>query len=205
MPLNYDDTTITNDDGITLFDNAFTDYYVGVYANTLYSPPDWAFKESAKRNNGQVQLPLISLWRLGYAIDWDMYNAPLHRRGIPVWQDRTPGNITSARGLPMLVSYQLDVWAQTRQILDILVREVLFYTADKPEISVTFQQVEETQSFAFRIEEGPIDNSDITSFESVGYVYRNTFTIIFPNAMLLASKDVPYLPSTGFTIDTEFS
>lgn len=182
------------------YDNAMVSMYSAVFPNVHYAFAEWAFKEDAKPNGGIPSLPMVSMYRTGYTYNQGMFNFAEKFYGRPMWQNQTTGENTNARSISVSITYQLDIWGNTRAEMDGLTAETILFFEFSPILLLSPENIVPPQPFRFDIvfEDGPIDNTDIMSFETHGRIYRNTIFYTIPEARLIATQT--YLNVQNYSI-----
>lgn len=171
--------------GISIYDEAFRDKLVKVFPNVIIAPPEKAFERSEQ--NGKVELPLISLYRMSNPIDlsdFNMYEAFVGKI-LPI--DDNENDLASflmEKSLSMTINYQLDIWAQWRSHADGLFREVVYYLLRYPNLEIKIPEFGgATSTFALRYLD--MDQpTDYDSFEDKNVIHRYTLNYEVPRAKL---------------------
>lgn len=185
------------------YDNSFTQKIQKVYPNTRYAFAEWALKESAKTNQEQLaQFPLITVYRLGYIYNRSMYSFADKMLGRPMWQDTQSLTGTSARTIPVSITYQMDIESDLRATMDDLTAQIIMFMELSPILEISPQNINPPEPFRFDIvyEDGPIDNTDIMSMETHGRIYRNTLFYVVPEARLLVKNTYNLVQSISTTV-----
>lgn len=180
------------------YDNAMTLKFQSVFPNTRYSFAEWSFKEDAKVTGGTVELPLLTLYRTGYLYNRTMFTFAEKYYGRGMWSNQTNLTQTNARSISVSITYQFDIWGSTREQMDDLTAEIMMFLEFSPILLVNPKIINAPEPFRFELvfEDGPIDNTDIMSFETHGRVFRNTLFYVIPEARL-ASTLTSYLVDTS--------
>lgn len=91
------------------------------------------------------------------------------------------------------LSYQIDIWSDRLYEVDTILQETLLYFAEEPYLEIEEDNVEHTYTIPFRVTDVICTNTDLSSFNDVGALYRQTLVIeaegvplIFPRRSLLA-------------------
>lgn len=156
------------------YNDAVVDYFQSFFENTVWGAPNEAFKNAAMREESKdkVQLPLISVYRT--EIGLDTRNFALFKRGHIT--NISANKIERERVLPLVLSYQADIWASNSDQCTQLFSEVLFRTIDKPLVPVHFDGIEEKLD-ANLVLLDIVDNSDTSQISTRGRLYR--YTIVY--------------------------
>jgi len=178
------------------YDEGIRDKLVAVFPNVISASPDVAFKESSV--DGKVKLPLISVYRVGMEFNWGYYNSAQTFIGEKVVYQTADKTLVLGKSLPLLLRYQVDIWAQKREFADGILRELLFFFVEEPYITIEATKQESPQ-FTLNIESLE-DNTDITSYPDLGKIYRYTLTYNVPSGKIFLYKDTKYVE----TIPIEF-
>ncbi|AWD93022.1 hypothetical protein HSE3_gp070 [Bacillus phage vB_BceM-HSE3] len=178
---------------LNLYDQAIEDKFKEVFENSIYADPVKAFKESAKANNNEVKLPLLSVYRSGLEPDFARH-ANLGNRGrlLQKTVDKETGLIIKA--LPSKISYTLDIWTQSRSDLNHLLEELLFYLLEFPALYIEFEieDQEEGLQIESHIElESVTDQTDLSQSEEEGLLYRTTIEFHLGESNLYNFKEAP--------------
>lgn len=174
------------------YDKSFVQKVQSVYPNTRYAFAEWALKESAKTNQEQLAVfPLISLYRLGYIYNRGMYSFADKFLGRDMWQNQSAMTSTTARTIPVSITYQIDIESNLRETMDDLTSELIMFMEISPVLEINPESINAPEPFRFDIvyEDGPIDNTDIMSMETSGRIYRNTLFYVVPEARLLVKNN----------------
>ena len=176
---------------VELYDSALLTKIQGVYENTVLSPPERAFQACAelKKNNGKVRLPLLSLYRFRYTLSLPMLSTRGIRRGRNISYTEDKSEIILQKTIPLDIEYQLDVWTDNTKTVDNIVRELLFWFLENPDITVTNPNGMDFQ-FSLIFDHDVENNSDVMSFEQLGRLYRMTVPMRLDNAVLFSMGSV---------------
>lgn len=187
------------------YDNAFVSKFQTVFPNTHYAFAEWAFKEDAKTTGGVPELPMVSMYRTGYLYNQEMFNFADKWFGRQMWKDTTAGTETNARSISVSITYQVDVWGRTRDEMDMLTSETLLFFEMSPILQVNPPNINAPTPFRFEIvfEDGPIDNTDILSFETHGRVFRNTLFYVIPEARLIMTGQFNLVNNVNLSYSTQ--
>lgn len=174
------------------YDKAIYKKLHDLYDEVYFASPEEAFKVNAKRHEGRVLLPFISVWRLpDFNINRAMYNDIRVRKG-PTSVTRSagraeyPNSEVEMRGLPVTLNYQIDVYATKREVCDGLTAEIVLEMFETPYVNVLVESMGEgyTVQFNVDIEDGISDNTSISEFEDTNRFYRLSLTIVLTEALI---------------------
>lgn len=173
---------------IYLYENAIIDdlrYQLGDSRVSLL-PPDILFRSIADLSgDDQVELPLISLSRIGYSFNEEPHSSPETLDGTKIMEADEEGRMRFAQvqRVPITCRWQVDVISRSRLDNDNLVRELLFYYINNPTLKVMIPYgLNKEHKFSIWINPDIDDNSDIESHASRGEYFRTTFGITCTDA-----------------------
>lgn len=155
------------------FDDAVVDYFSSFFDYVVWGAPNVAFKNAAMKWDDKVPLPLISIYRSELALA-SLRNFPLFKKGNMTGLSEK--NVNRERVLPMMMSYQADIWGSDLEQATQLFCEVLFRTLDKPMIPVHLEGKEEPVMKELRLLD-IVDNNDATQISSRGRL--NRYSILY--------------------------
>lgn len=168
-----------------LYDNALKEKLSNVFDNVVNCSEDKAIDYSQDEETAQVTLPMISFWRLNNNLDTNMYNASAILRGRDIARvNNKATNILNYKELPIVLTYQVDIWSDRRYEVDEILKELLLYFMEEPNLEVEEPNVDYTYSFPMTITELNSD-VDVSSFDEKGVLYRQTISLEINNARLL--------------------
>lgn len=193
----------------------FDDTILGLYDKSLFekldrvfkdkvvhAPVDEAIKEYYKKLNTvkkEIELPFISFWRVTTNLDiWSRYSESHLRRGRVLRHDKESGDQTRLQTLPVILNYNIDIWARERFVLDQMISELVFYLTEEPNLYIPVTDVDCPYIFTMRIT-GNEDNTDITEFDERQKLYRMTLLVEVPEARLFRER--PENVPVGIDID----
>lgn len=180
------------------YDRAVFDRVHSLYDEVVFSSPEEALKVNAKLHQGKVVLPFIAVWRLpDFSINTDMYNDSFTRTGFTFLKTKnlTNRNKTEDRrvamyGLPVTLSYQIDIYSTKRDVCDGLTSELLMEFKQRPYLNVQIHDMGETSvQFNIDLDESVTDNTDISGFNENNRLYRLTITINLTEAVIYKIDD----------------
>ena len=168
--------------GISIYDEAFREKLVKVFPNVIIAPPELAFVRSEQE--GKVQLPLISLYRISNPIDLEDHNMYEHFSGKRIRVPEDEDAFLLEKSLSMTINYQLDIWAQWRSLADGLFREIVYYLLRNPNLEIKIPEFNgEISTFALRYLDCD-QPTDYESFEDKNIIHRYTLSYEVPRAKL---------------------
>ena len=174
---------------LKLYDVSFTDKLKAVFPNTVYSSTDEAFEVAS--TEGKVKLPLISLYRLeNPPLYEEMYNHAESFRGRMT--SYSAKSSVSCMTLPVDLSYQIDIWAKSRDQLDTIFCELLFFMKRNPNITINVEGLG-SQDFGTILTDSNTSDTDYSGFKDIGRLYRMSLTYEIPTAKLFYFKNHSYL------------
>ncbi len=173
---------------LLFYDKAVFSKIQGVYPEVIFGSPDEAFKINAGQHDGRVLMPFISVWRLPeFSINRTSYNDTRVRMGSPVRMGiQADSPVRNARGVPVMLTYQIDVYSNKRAICDGIAAELLLNLLETPYVDVRIEGIPDgmTQQFEMTISDNVSDNSSISEFEDTGRIYRLTIEGILNDAII---------------------
>lgn len=179
------------------YDKAVYDLIHALYDKVYYGSPDEIFSINAKRNNGKVVLPFISVYRLpDFSINLEMANDSFLRTGYPARSSKTkgiefPNQKISMHGLPVTLEYQIEVYATKRDVCDGLIAELMLYLRAHPYVNVPITEAgDRVQEFSFDLQDSVTDNTDIMGFDESGRMYRMSLTADITEAVIYLITDI---------------
>lgn len=152
------------------YDEAVINYFRDLYEWSVYASPDNAFHVAGMAFDDKVPLPLISVYRSDFSLN-PIRNMALFFRGrtLAVSQDK----IEKERILPLLFSYQMDLWGDNDAVVNQLFSELLFAVIEDPLIKVHhdgYEEIKESNLVLTEIQ----NNSDSIQYSTRGRLYRLT-------------------------------
>lgn len=168
---------------LKLYDISLTSKLKSIFTNVTYASPDEAL-ESSSDDKSDINFPMISLYRLDNPpIFTERYNNPSAFRGR--MNSYTQSGYRNIMTLPVNLSYQIDLWSSTRDELDTMYCELLFYLVRYPNIEINIDSG--THNFPINI----TDAESLMDFddENSSRTYRMSITLEVPDAVLFYLKD----------------
>jgi hypothetical protein len=167
------------------YDKAVYSKVLGIYDEVIFASPDEAFKTNASKHDGRVLMPFISVWRLPeFSINRITYNDTRVRLGDTMRM--TDNNKRRSAGVPVALTYQIDIYSNKRSTCDGIAAELLLHLLQTPYVDVffDFDGVSMTHQFEFTVTDNVTDNTNISDFEDTGRIYRLTIEIILNDAII---------------------
>lgn len=190
---------------LELYDKAMIDKLSNLFPNVIMAPPDQAFNRSNK--SGKVKLPLISVYRISNPIDFEDFNHYETFTGARTTRYKKDiDKELLLNGLPVTITYQIDIWAQLRKYADGLYRELVYYLMRNPNLTIQVPNVGTKFDFAMTLTD--IDTStDYDSFDEKNTIHRYTLTYEIPRARMFfeneSNKYVKSIPLSIIDIDED--
>ena len=152
------------------YDEAVVNYFRDLYEWSVYASPDNAFHTAGMTFDDKVPLPLISVYRSDFSLN-PIRNTALFFRGrtIAISDEK----IEKERILPLLFSYQMDLWGDNDSVVNQLFSELLFAVIEDPLIKVHhdgYEEIKESNLVLTEIQ----NNSDSIQYSTRGRLYRLT-------------------------------
>lgn len=179
------------------YDVAMYNRLHALYDEIFFASPEECFMVNAKNNGGRVVMPFISVWRLpDITFNPEMFNDSLLRTGFI--SRSTKGDIefpdrkVAMHGLPVTLSYQIDVYATKRDVCDGLTAELFLEFKTKPFLAVQVMDMgEKLVEFNMEVDDSISDNTDISGFDDTNRFYRLTITVNLPEALIYRIDEFP--------------
>ena len=179
---------------LLFYDKAIFKKIHSLYDECYFAAPEEAFKANAKAHEGKVMLPFIGIWRMpDFTINREMYNDSYVRRGPKANALRKVGPVgvefpdtkVDMHGLPVTLTYQIDVYATKREVCDGLAAEIVIEMFEHPELKVKIESLGEFfMQFQIDVEDSISDNTSISDFEESNRFYRLSITILLNEAVI---------------------
>ena len=180
-----------------LYDHAMKRKLETLCHNVKMAPPEKAFKRSNK--SGKVELPLVSVYRISNPPNWDNYNQ--HETFFGRYNRRDAEQYTLTEGLPVIITYQIDIWAYEREDADGLYREIMFYFLQNPNLKIDLPTADQQLDFALQL----TDVETATDYDDVddrNMIHRYTLTYELPNARIfMEGRHPPYIKEISIGLD----
>lgn len=155
------------------YDEAVINYFKDLYDWSVYASPERAFEIAGMNFGDKVPLPLISVYRSEFGLN-PVRNTALFFRGrtLSLSEDK----INKERVLPLLFSYQMDLWGDNDALINQMFTELLFAVVEYPLITLICDGFDEPYKANMVLTEIQ-NNSDSIQYSSRGRLYR--YTAIF--------------------------
>ena len=154
------------------YDEAVITYFKGLYDWSVYASPDNAFMTAGMEFEDKVPLPLISVYRTEFTLNPVRNNALFFRgRTLAVSEDK----ISKERVLPLIFSYQMDLWGDNDSLVNQMFSELLFAVIEDPLITLICDGFDEPYKANLVLTDIQ-NNSDSIQYASRGRLYRLTAT-----------------------------
>lgn len=171
-----------------LYDEALKEKITSVFDNFIMAPPEQAFTRS--NEEGKVKLPLISAYRMSNPINFEDYNHYETMYGRQTLA--TKEGFLYTQGVPVTITYQVDIWAQLREYADGLYRELVYYFMQNPDLSIKLPNTEQEYKFFFKLTDVETA-TDYESFSDKNVIHRYTLTYEIDEARMFYQVDkVPF-------------
>lgn len=152
------------------YDEAVVNYFKDLYDWTVYASPENAFHTAGMNFEDKVPLPLISVYRSEFALN-PYRNTALFFRGRTL--NVSENVINKERILPLLFSYQMDLWGDNDAVINQMFSELLFAVIENPLITLVCDGFEEPYKANLVLMEIQ-NNTDSIQYSSRGRLYRLT-------------------------------
>jgi len=172
------------------YDKAMYVKICGTYDEVIFASPDEAFKINAFQHDGRVIMPFISVYRLAeFAINRITYSDVRVRDGAPTRLGNSMSSpLRKARGVPVTLTYQMDVYSNKRATCDGIAAELLLNLLEYPfvDVNIAIEGVEGgmKQQFEFTVTDNVTDNTSISEFEDAGRIFRLTIEVVLNDAII---------------------
>lgn len=177
------------------YDRAVFDLIHSLYDEVYFCSPEEVLSKNARKHSGKVLIPFISVWRLpDFSINTEMENDSFLRRGYlfrsTEGRIEHPNQKVAMHGLPVTLSYNIDIYATKRDVCDGITAELMMYLREHPYVVVQLMDAgERLQEFNFDLEESVTDNTDISDFLEGGRLYRLSLTANITEAVIYRVDD----------------
>lgn len=152
------------------YDEAVIKYFRDLYDWSVYASPENAFHTAGMTFDDKVPLPLISVYRTEFTLNPIRNNALFFRgRTLSVSEDK----VNKERILPLIFSYQMDLWGDNESIVDQMFSELLFAVIEDPLITLICDGFDEPYKANLVLTDIQ-SNSDSIQYSSRGRLYRLT-------------------------------
>lgn len=174
------------------YDLAMYDRVHSLYDEVFFADVDEQFITNAREHQGKVVMPFIGISRLpDFSINYEFYNDSQVRRGWTNQKARDEDGVefrdkrVMVHSLPVMLQYQIDVYATKRDVCDGIISELLMEFSERPYLRVQFMDIgEHVQEFQLALEDGVSDNTDVSGFAETNRFYRKSITINIDHAYI---------------------
>lgn len=186
---------------LQLYDKSLSDKLTAIFPNVIMAPPEQAFSRSAD-GKAKVKLPLVSAYRMTNPVNFEEYNRYEVTVGRAMRTNPTVNNeLLRQQGIPITITYQIDIWANFREHADGLYREIVFYMMTNPNLTIQLPNLPTPQDFAMKLTDVETPTEYASFDDSSNYLHRYTLTYEIDHARLFFQvDDVPLI----YTIPTQF-
>jgi hypothetical protein len=163
--------------------------FKAVFPNTVMGSHELYFEEMATETEGKFTLPLIGIKRVGWSLDKQRFNHLETWYGSYNAVDQNTGKNYFITALPIAINYQIDIYAEVREVVDKIAAELMFFLWKHPKLM--FEVVKPFQWTCLDSDiwiDDILENSDLGNFSSKGRLYRTTYDIKIDNAKLYESE-----------------
>lgn len=180
---------------VYLYDESLINKFNSIFSNSkkkiyITNTEDVFNLEAYLKDNDTVKLPIISIVRSGTSLS---DNRPHYMKFNGLVSKLEEGDIaTHIKAIPIRISYQIDVWTESRLENDLIVRELVFYFSTNPTLSINipYNNANVEHVFNIFIDNDIEDNSDISEHKNRGRYFRQTLVFYTDDAyMWKADKD----------------
>lgn len=173
-----------------LYDNAFEALLKRLLPNTHFVQQELSFEEAAKATDNP-SFPLITFYQVATRVKKEHLSMSMARYSTAL-QGVRDGKVFGVNAIPVHITWQLDFYDPKREVVDEMIRELLFFLIKKPKISIVIRgSVNQPYHWNLDFEEDVVDNSDLVEFKETGRVYRKTLNIFTDEAWLFNSRITP--------------
>lgn len=176
------------------YDRAIQQYISSICKRIVYAPTDRAMYTLTKKKpeyKDKIPFPFLSFYRDSeMPIDATRYGSAAIRADFTRLTSTQTGDRTAryVHSIPVTLGYQVDIWAtKATDVLELSQQLLLKLTVTDPVLYVPINPDDEDGRFHFQ-DVNWVDNSDIESEESVGRLYRHTFSFNI-DARIKAHRD----------------
>lgn len=184
-----------------LYDIAIRDAIKSVYSNVHLAERTQLYKkirnqmgqkgstqgEDKNQGNGNIQLPLIGIWRIENTLDSDTSKFVEFNQGKRMGESFQDTSIMQMiKGINIPLTYQFDILASNLKDCDDLLVDTIVYLKENPIIQFNKHDID--FDFAVQLMDLSI-STDFGSFSETGVIHSHTLTIQVPEARIIYSKD----------------
>lgn len=163
--------------------------------DVIMEPVNTAFEYAVKQTENQLKFPFISFYpNSNILLDNSNNSMDQYHDGIAFQNPLSIFNEDgSKRGtnerlaknqnyLYIIIGYQIEVWGIDRLSTEQVVQELVFWLYENQQVYA--KMMDEDLRFTFSIDPQIIDNTDLTSYQSQGKLYRYTLSIELQGVLL---------------------
>jgi hypothetical protein len=163
--------------------------------DVIMEPVNTAFQYAVKQTENNLKFPFISFYPNSNILldnsnnSMDQYHDgidfqnPLHIYNEDGTLKGTNERLAKNQNfLYIIIGYQIEIWGTDRLSTEEVVQELVFWLYENQQVSLKLMG--ETLNFSFSIDNQIIDNSDLTSYQSQGKLYRYTLSIELQGVLL---------------------
>jgi hypothetical protein len=152
--------------------------------DSVFTKDDIALREIGERR-GKVTEEFFNLWRHDDDFDWKRHHTPIARRGFSAFES-VAGKTASVmlKAQPVLLNYTFTMWSLTKEKLNKVEEDYLFWMHDQPKLLLTFL-AEEQFELNLTMNFGHVQKIDTVSDQyTKGLYYTATFPVIVESWIL---------------------
>lgn len=166
------------------YDKALKTKLLEVFPNVVNASQDKALEKS-EDNIAEVNLPLISFWRLTNTYDTEYYSSFRANRGSVHNKYKDKNDALLYKQLPFEITYQIDIWSDRLYEVDEIFSELLLYFTEEPFLNIKEPNTDNGEGIdvSFRVTDTDLD-VDLSDFQDRGKLYQQIITITIDNAYL---------------------
>ena len=163
--------------------------------DVIMEPVNTAFEYAVKQTENQLKFPFISFYPNSNILldnsnnSMDQYHDGVaFQNPLPIFNEDgskrgTNERITKNQNyLYIIIGYQIEVWGTDRLSTEQVVQELVFWLYENQQVYA--KMMDEDLRFTFSIDPQIIDNTDLTSYQSQGKLYRYTLSIELQGVLL---------------------
>lgn len=186
------------------FDEALEKKIQNVFENTEIAHEEKMYSDAIE-NDAVLNLPIITIWRISNVLAFDKSTDARIRSGYKAYS-KDNKTVTAIQSLPVLITYQIDIYSDRRREVDDIFKELCMFLYINDSLHVVFNlsdTVALEEDYTLKL----IDNqsqTDFSSFDDKGRLYRETINLEIQNADLPFLKDSPvvsHIPIHQYVIE----
>lgn len=186
------------------FDEALEKKIQNVFENTEIAHEEKMYSDAIE-NDAVLNLPIITIWRISNVLAFDKSTDARIRSGYKAYS-KDNKTVTAIQSLPVLITYQIDIYSDRRREVDDIFKELCMFLYINDSLRVVFNlsdTVALEEDYTLKL----IDNqsqTDFSSFDDKGRLYRETVNLEIQNADLPFLKDSPvvsHIPIHQYVIE----